>query len=138
MPEIYTEVNGRPAPTRLVSAGEILALSLSVLLAACATITPTPVTSTSTLAGVWEGFTDNGRGGVRPLTITVAEDGTFQAVSVDGGSISGNLRLDHGRLVWSDVSGAHGPLHFYDTPARRTLRGWRADGTAPFEWNQRK
>ena len=108
----------------------------AVLLSACVTAPPTPVADIKALAGVWKGFSENGRGGVRPLTVTIAEDGTFDAIGDDGGSIRGQLRIDGGRLVWRDVSGAHGAAYLYDGPARRILRGRRADGSVPFEWSQ--
>jgi hypothetical protein len=115
------------------------AWSLLVVLAvlpACTTLSRASVGDVKSLAGGWEGRVDTGYGGRRMLTITVAENGAYEALAADGGRTTGMIVLGDGHLRWSDTSGASGSMRLYEGANRRLLRGQRADGTLPFEWTQ--
>lgn len=114
-------------------------VAVALLSSACAT---TGIAGSSgqlkALAGQWHGWTANGLGGFRRLTVAVREDGSYDAVAADGGAVAGQISERGGRLRWVDTAGASGSMTLADRDAERILRGTRADGASPFEWRQKR
>jgi hypothetical protein len=108
------------------------------VLAACTVATVVPVRGVKDLAGLWDGWIDNGRGGYYSVIVTIKEDGSYEVMGSSGATRTGSIDISLGEIRWDDASGAGGPMRLYETDGKRVLRGSRADGSVPFEWTQRK
>ncbi len=111
-------------------------LILVAVLPGCTTLSHASVTDVKSLAGGWQGWVDMGRGGYRLLTITVADNGAYEAVTTHGERTTGMIVVSDGQLRWSDTSGASGSMRLSERGGQRLLQGQRADGALPFEWTQ--
>ena len=86
----------------------LFAVLVTTLSAACgskaSTVTPSAspsaatVTDVSRLAGTWQGFADGASTGRMPITVKVAQDGTY-ASSIGAASGNGTLQIKDGAVV---------------------------------------
>jgi len=97
----------------------LLCLGLMALVAtACALPPKKPVVDLGSLAGRWEGPVSNGQS----LAWDVARDGSVRWTASGGGSGTGKLSLQDGRLFYESSTGRTSYFDYHEGDGRRGLK----------------
>lgn len=106
--------------------GVLAVFLVATLLAGCATLPPAkPVADLRSVAGKWEGTVTAGFGTV-PYTLTIKEDGSWEAVApaIPPGRFEGRMSVKDGKIRFiSHTTGRTGTYTLHEGEGKRVLAG---------------
>lgn len=123
--------------------GFVLMLALATAVSGCASWTETTISDTRMLAGTWKGYahgqnTQGQRGQPVPLTVTIRENGSYQAQGAR--TVDGTITANGGKGTYSST-GSSGTVKYFKAGSDREMlrfEGSSSQGTGFAEYERVK